>query len=148
MRSFGFGTKINDLRILFPREHQKSKQERGQGPPWLVSDDDQLRPLPFPLLHPRATFFCLSVVLYTPLAMKLSLSFFLALCAALSSAHRVSFKKIKHSQPFQRRADSATDSQVNVDAESSADNSFDLKYVLRPDEIRKALKPPVALYMT
>ncbi|KAF5321097.1 hypothetical protein D9619_000938 [Psilocybe cf. subviscida] len=61
--------------------------------------------------------------------MKLSLSFPVALgAAALSSAHRISFKKVKHTPTFHRREFSPTDFQVSVDGES-AGNTFDLDSV-------------------
>jgi len=62
--------------------------------------------------------------------MKLSLSFSLTLMAALSSAHKFTVKRIKQSQPLQRRtpAYSPSDLQISVDAENE-DNSFDLNTV-------------------
>ncbi|KDR83745.1 hypothetical protein GALMADRAFT_236101 [Galerina marginata CBS 339.88] len=63
--------------------------------------------------------------------MKLSLSLSFTLMAALSSAHRITVKKIKHSHPPHRRspANSPSDLQINVDAEASNQNSFDLNTV-------------------
>lgn len=62
--------------------------------------------------------------------MKLSLSLPVALgAAALSSAHRIPFKKVKHTPTLHRREFSPTDFQVSVDGES-AGNTFDLEYVL------------------
>jgi len=58
--------------------------------------------------------------------MKLRLSFSLALIAVLSSAHKLTIKKVKTSQPFQRRG-AGSDFQVTVDAESGSGNTFDLE---------------------
>ncbi|KAF8204971.1 aspartic peptidase A1 [Pholiota molesta] len=62
--------------------------------------------------------------------MKLSLPLSLALVAAVASAHRVSFKKLKQPRPFQRRGlDSPSDLQTNVNSGSSTNSTFDLSTV-------------------
>ncbi|KAF9485360.1 aspartic peptidase A1 [Pholiota conissans] len=62
--------------------------------------------------------------------MKLSLPLSLTLGAALASAHRVSFKKIKQPRQFQRRGlDSPSDLQTNVLVDSNNNSTFDLNTV-------------------
>lgn len=62
--------------------------------------------------------------------MKLSLSLSLALWAALSSAHKLTVKKVQSSQPLARRSayNSPSGLQLSVDAEDEK-NSFDIKCV-------------------
>lgn len=62
--------------------------------------------------------------------MKLSLSLSLGLWAALSSAHKLTVKKVQSSQPLARRSayNSPSGLQLSVDAEDEK-NSFDIKYV-------------------
>jgi len=58
--------------------------------------------------------------------MKLRLSFSLALMAVLSSAHKLTIKKVKTAQPFHRRS-AGSDFQITVDAEPGSANTFDLE---------------------
>lgn len=59
--------------------------------------------------------------------MKLCLPFSLAVMAVLSSAHKLTIKKVKTVQPFHRRS-AGSDFQLTVDAQpGSANNTFDLE---------------------
>jgi saccharopepsin len=60
--------------------------------------------------------------------MKLRPSFSLALMAVLSSAHKLTIKKVKTAQPFHRRS-AGSDFQITVDAEPGSANTFDLDSV-------------------
>ncbi|KAF8974567.1 aspartic peptidase domain-containing protein [Flammula alnicola] len=63
--------------------------------------------------------------------MKLSIPFSLALMVAVSSAHKFTVKKVKHSDPLQRRSPvySPSDLQINVDAATTSNSTFDLSSI-------------------
>lgn len=80
--------------------------------------------------------------------MKLSLSLSLALVAAVASAHKVTFKKIKQPTYLQKRAyDSPSDLQTNV-VDDSTNSTFDLRWVCYVNCSVRCSNRVLALYMT